>query len=113
MYKFVFFIAQISRPILGLDFLQAFRMSIDLSRRRLVHSGTETTFSSAISQVSGVNVVHSSSFVRLLLDYPEITDVARAPKSSRHWVECFINTTGPPIKTDGTEAVDARKASNS
>ena len=36
MYTFVFFIAQVSRP--GLDFLQSFKMSINLSTRRLIHS---------------------------------------------------------------------------
>ena len=57
-YSFVFLIAQISRPILGLDFLQTFKMTIDLCNRQLLHSGTTTRFSYAASEISGVNVVH-------------------------------------------------------
>ena len=100
-YSFVFLIAEVSRPILGLDFLQAFRMSIDLSSRQLIHSGTSTRFSSATSQISGVNVVRApqSSFARLLDDFPEITDTALASCTTRHGVECFITTSGPPVRT--------------
>ena len=38
-------------------------------------------------------------FACLLQDFPEITDVAMASKTTRHGVECFINTTGPPVRT--------------
>ena len=88
------------RPILGLDFLQTFGMSLDLSNRRLLHSsGTSTRFVSASSSVSGVNVVHANKFTRLLSEFPEITDPSIAASTSRHDVECFIDTSGPPIKT--------------
>ena len=99
MYTFVFFIAQVSRPILGLDFLEAFGMSIDLRHRLLVHAGTSTRFASASSQISGVNAVHSSPFAHLLLDFPGITDESLASSSSPHGVECYINMTGPLVRT--------------
>ena len=100
-YSFIFIIAQVSRPILGLDFLQTFRMSIDLGDRKLLHLGTETRFTSASSMISGINVVQSSrsSFTRLLTEFPEITDVSLASRTTRHGVECYIHTTGPPIRT--------------
>ena len=88
------------RPILGLDFLQTFKMTLDLANRQLLHSsGTSTRFESASSSVSGVNVVHSAPFTRLLAEFPEITDASRAASTTRHGVECFIDTSGPPIKT--------------
>ena len=88
------------RPILGLDFLQTFKMTLDLANRQLLHSsGTSTRFESASSSVSGVNVVHSAPFTRLLAEFPEITDASRAAGTTRHGVECFIDTSGPPIKT--------------
>ena len=100
-YSFVFLIAEIARPILGMDFLQAFKMSIDLSNRQLLHADTATRFASASSPISGVNVVHvpRSPFAQLLDDYPEVTDTALASSTTRHGVECHINTTGPPVKT--------------
>ena len=100
-YSFVFLIAEVLRPILGMDFLQEFGMSVDLRGRKLVHLSTSTRFSSVSSQISGVNVVRApqSSFSRLLDDFPEITDTALASCTTRHGVECFINTSGPPVRT--------------
>ena len=98
-YKFVFLVAQVSRPILGLDFLQAFGMTLDLRHRRLIHDGTSTRFSTTSTPISGVNVVHSSPFAHLLVDFPEITDAALASSSSKHGLECYIKTTGPPVRT--------------
>ena len=100
-YSFVFLIAQVQRPILGLDFLQAFGMSIDLRKRQLLHSGESTPFSSASSIVSGVNVVRAprSSFAEILSEFPEITDTALASRTTQHGVECYINTSGPPVRT--------------
>ena len=64
IYSFVFIIVQIMRPILGLDFLQRFKMSIDLCSRWLLHSGTLTRFSSASSKISGINVIHTRFRIR-------------------------------------------------
>ena len=77
-YSFIFLIAQVSRPILGMDFLQTFKMSIDLCNRQLIYSGTSTRFSSITSTISGVNIVHSSPFAWLLEEFPEVTDTALA-----------------------------------
>ena len=99
-YSFVFLIAQVSRPILGLDLLQHFKMKIDLENWHLVHSGVATHLSSTSTSISGVNVVSSHSpFLRILREFPEVTDVALASSTTRHGVECFINTSGPPIST--------------
>ena len=101
-YSFVFLLAQVSRPILGLEFLLHFRMMIDLNKRRLVHSGVETCLASATSTVSGVNVVRSppsSAFLRVLREFPEVTNVALASSNTCHGVECFIPTNGPPVTT--------------
>ena len=96
VYMFVFLIAQVNRRILGLDFLQIFRMTIDLRHRQLLHAGRLTRFSSESGDISGVNVVLSSPFARILREFPEITNASLASRSSRHGVECYIDTTGPP-----------------
>ena len=108
-YSFVFILAQVPRPILGLDFLQTFQMTIDLCKRRLLHSGTSTRFSSASSSVSGINIMHAPScFSRLLHEFPKITDASLASSTSRHGVKCFINTSGPPIKTSPRRLTPAK-----
>ena len=100
-YLFEFYIAQVARPILGINFLQSFNMVLDLGHRRLVHSGVAMRFTSTSSQIAGINVVHAphSSFAPLLLELPEVTDTALAFPTSKHGVECFINTNGPPVRT--------------
>ena len=99
-YSFIFLVAQVSRPILGPDFLQRFNMMIDLSKRQLIHSGVSTRFLSVSSKISGINVIYTpSSFTRLLQDFPEITDATLASSTPHHGVECFISTNGLPIKT--------------
>ena len=99
-YSFVFLLAQVARPILGLDLLLHFKMTIDLGKRQLVHSGQATRLSSANSNISGVNMVsHSSSFSRILKEFPEITDVNLAYSTTQQGVECYINTHGPPVNT--------------
>ena len=98
-YSFIFLIAQVSRPILGLDLLQNYKMTIDLCDRRLLHSGTAMRFLSTSSRISGVNVVYYSQFARLLEEFPEITATALASCTMKHGIECFINTTWSPIRT--------------
>ena len=44
-YSFGFLIAQIPRPILGINFLETLEMAVDLRNRQLLHSGTSTRFS--------------------------------------------------------------------
>ena len=97
----MFIIAQVSRPILGLDLLEHFKMMIDLDKRRLVHSGITTRLSSSASCISGVNVIRAptSPFLRVLRDFPEVTNVALVSRSTRHGVECYIDTKGPPVST--------------
>ena len=74
---------------------------IDLHNRQLIHWGSSTRFPSVASGISGVNVVQApcSAFARLLADYPEITDTALASSTTCQGVECYINTTGPPVRT--------------
>ena len=98
-YSFVFILAKVPRPILGLDFLQAYKMTIDLCQKQFLHLGVSTPFSSATSAISGVNVVRDDQFARLLLEFPEIADISLAASTTRHGVECFIDTSGPPIRT--------------
>ena len=98
--SFIFIIAQVARPILGLDFLPHFGMSINLLRGRLIHSGVSTHFSATTSAISGVNVVLSESpFVQILREFPEISNVELASSTTKHGVECYIHTSGPPIRT--------------
>ena len=94
-----FFNRSDSQTNTGVDFLQVFGMVIDLRNRQLWHAGLSTGFSSASEDISGVNLVQSSPFAHILREFPEVTDTSLASRTSRHGVECFIDTTGPPVRT--------------
>ena len=95
-----FVIADVIRPILGIDFLQKFKMSVDLHRRRLLHSGMATLFTSTTGQLTGVNVIDniSARALGLLKRFPEVTDTSKATTAKNHSAECFIETVGPPVR---------------
>ena len=100
LYTFRFLIAQVARPILGVDFLQHYKMTINLCTSQLLHSGTATRLSFARCPVSGVNVIRSDDlFLHVLDEFPEVTDTKLASTTTRPGVECFVNTNGPPVKT--------------
>ena len=100
-YVFSFIIADIVRPILGIDFLKHYGMLLDLKKGELVHSGIATPFSSTSSTVAGVNLVRDWLYrVQHILDeFPELTDVSRATTLTKHGVKCHVKTTGLPIRT--------------
>ena len=76
-------------------------MAIDLSRRRLLHSGRATQFTDTESRIAGVNVVQTTeNQIRdVFRSFPKITDVSCATTSSKHGVECHVATKGLPIHT--------------
>ena len=96
-YIFSFVVANIARPIIGIDFLQRFGMKLDLKSRQLQHSGITTSFVGTSCRSVGVNLVQDALLqVRNIFDeYPELVDVARATRSSKHNVQCYIKTAGP------------------
>ena len=76
-YKWEFVIAEVSRPLLGADFLRANSLLVDLRGRRLVDA--KTYFSSPLCE-AGAPALHLSTISRpgddydkLLAKFPEIT----------------------------------------
>ena len=76
---------------LGIDFLQKFKMTLDLANRQLLHSGTATAFSSTSRKpvINGVSVCGEfmNTAEQLLAGFPEVTDIARATRSLQHDVK--------------------------
>ena len=98
-----FILARVSRPILGIDFLKHFGMAIDFWSCTLRHNGCESKFitRSAVKQPR-VHMVYRDTLTeikQLLQHFPEVTDPATATTTTKHGVKCFIQTTGPPLKT--------------
>ena len=99
-YTWPFIIADVRKPLLGADFLQANALLVDLQSRRLINA---TSFASSALQQSDEPALHlhhvtsNDPYMRILDEFPAITRPEFASPSVRHGVEHFITTTGPPV----------------
>lgn len=102
-YRWRFVVADVSKPIIGADFLKFYNLLIDLRNHRLIDGLTtlstaaapagETKDIASIKAVSGDSVYH-----QLLQDYPEITRPAGTQREVKHGTLHYIRTTpGQPV----------------
>lgn len=98
-----FIVADISKAIIGADFLSHYSLTVDCRNRRLID--TSTTLSTIATPASSTDVISSvktvfgnSEFLKLLKEFPEIT---RPPGTFRHvnhnTVHYIKTTPGPPV----------------
>ena len=100
-YHQKFYLADVARPILGANFFTANNIAINLRGRLLVdlnHSNilaayTERTPNSHCCLVLGA----TSRFNQLLLQFPQILAPSLQNQVSKHGVEHYIVTSGPPV----------------
>ena len=98
-FDFMFIVADVPHPILGLDFLSHFKIVVDCPNRALIlNSGSTIPFIFTDSRIHGINLIQDH-FSAILSDFPEVFDTNLATRTTAHGVECFVPTTGPPIKT--------------
>lgn len=95
-----FVVADVSKPIIGADFLDHYKLLVDISNKRLSDSTTNRTIRGGTmmgNTVSIKTVNGSSPYHQLLTKFPEITRPDGTPGESSHAIRHFINTTsGPP-----------------
>ena len=100
-YEWNFIIADVARPLLGADFLHANSFLVDLKGKRLVDAetylsipiGNTGTFAPHLDAIS----VSTNKYNMLLAKFPDITVPNFAQPSTKHGVEHFITTKGPPV----------------
>ena len=100
-YRWTFTIANVSRPLLGADFLRSNSLLVDLKWKRVIeaetyHSVSLGTVRTAVPQLSAIST-SSNQFETLLTEFPHITTPVFTASSIKHKVEHFIQTTGPPV----------------
>ena len=100
-YRWNFVIADVSRPLLGADFLRFNSLLVDLKKKRLVDA---TTYQSARLRSTKAIVPHldaiafsNDPYNLLLANFPEITTPNFIQSPTRHGVQHFITTKGPPV----------------
>ncbi len=100
-YTWDFVIADVSRPLLGADFLCFHSLLVDLNGRRLVNAATyhsvalhpSSRSALHLSTISSVDDVYNS----LLAEYPEIIRPNFTRLAPKHNVQHFIPTKGPSV----------------
>ena len=99
-YKQDFYLANVTRPILGANFFTANNVAIDLRGRRLIDLNSCSTFFAEQERnsgtLSGLALNTASQFDRLLLQFPDILVPQFQSTLNKHGVEHHIVTDGRP-----------------
>jgi hypothetical protein len=99
-FKWVFIVADVSKPIIGADFLTHYNLLPDLCGRRLIDGSTKMSVSATLarSNISCITTVAKvSQFHGLLARYGDITRPHPPGTTVKTTVAHNIFTTGPPI----------------
>lgn len=100
-YTWNFIVADVSRPIIGFDFLSHFDLLIDCKRNRLtdnttgLHTIGKSTIGSSETEIKTVD--QSNQFADLLREFPSITSLEKSAQPINTPVQHHIETKGPPI----------------
>lgn len=103
VYSWEFTIADVTRPLLGADFLRANSLLVDMKGRKLVDAttfhSTPLVFTTSPTSDPHLDAILSSDdpYNRLLAEFPDITTPNFTQQTSKHGIEHFITTTGPPV----------------
>ena len=100
-YQWNFIVADVSYPLLGADFLRSNSLLVDLKRKRLVDAASYhfAPLHSISSPAPHLSAISSSSdqYDSLLAEFPAITTPNFIQSPTKHGVEHFITTRGPPV----------------
>uniref|UniRef100_A0A669CFS1 Gypsy retrotransposon integrase-like protein 1 n=1 Tax=Oreochromis niloticus TaxID=8128 RepID=A0A669CFS1_ORENI len=100
-FQWTFVVAASSVPILGADFLCAHGLLVDVANRRLIDAQSFSSvpcFTRAIEPLNRANLVTSGNvFQRLLSEFPSLTVPNFSNTATKHGVEHYIPTVGPPV----------------
>ena len=100
-YAWNFVVADVSKPIIGADFLAHHGLLVDLRQQKLIDQETNlsTNGQPAAGSVDSVRIISGDSpYHRLLAQYPDILKPDGRTPITKHDTRHFINTTpGPPV----------------
>lgn len=103
VFNWRFVVADVSKPIIGVDFLSFFNLLVDCRQHRLIDGLTSLSVlvsagTSAEEIVSVKAVVGDSLYHDILREYPNITRPSGTYTQPKHDTEHHIRTTpGPPV----------------
>ncbi|CAK1597374.1 unnamed protein product [Parnassius mnemosyne] len=98
-----FTVADVSKPIIGVDFLGYYNLLVDCRNQRLIDGVTSLTVAvprhTSTEAISSVRkTIDDCAYHRLLREFPDLTRPAGKQKLIRHSTVHYIRTTpGPPV----------------
>jgi len=100
-YSHEFYIAAVTRPILGADFFRSHHLAIDVRGRRLLnltHGRLHaTTPTHNVGTISGLSSKPNNEYDDILHEFPSILVPNFSSAGSKHNVKHYIETTGSPV----------------
>lgn len=100
-FQWPFIVAKVTKGILGADFLNQFKLLVDIHNRRLIDGVTNLSVRSEVTSVDAtLNISttnNNSVFSDLLSMYPDITKPHLISKASKHDVRHYIETKSQPV----------------
>ena len=100
-YEWNFVIANVTKAILGADFLRHHNLLVDLNGQRLLDTETYCSVPCTVSSSITTGLTHiadsNSAYLNLLDEFPALTKPVFNQEKPSHGVEHIIPTTGPPV----------------
>ena len=106
-FQWTFIVAEVSRPLLGADFLRAHNLLVDVAGRSLIQAAGVNALSWSIVDLSeqevAPHILHMQpdvgqepGFEAVLADFPRICEPTLRLENPQHGVKHVIETTGAP-----------------
>ncbi|XP_055951489.1 uncharacterized protein LOC129987546 [Argiope bruennichi] len=99
-FKFPFILAKVDKAIIGADFLNKFKLLIDIHNKQLIDGITNLSVRHHVTTISVDDVISTldktSKYANLLQQYPNLTKPNLTVSKFEHDVEHFITTKGQP-----------------
>ena len=101
-FKWVFIIADVQYPIIGIDFLQCHKLLVDVHNKHLLDTVTHLQVNILASSLQPLNLVISSLSIptkvqTILSNYPDITQTSNTIKPIKHHIQHYITANGQPV----------------
>ncbi|XP_046974662.1 uncharacterized protein LOC124540931 [Vanessa cardui] len=99
-YKWKFIVADVSKPILGADFLNHHQLIVDLKNQRLIDAVTNLKINAPITSTDTPTVRSidiRNAYHEILAEFPGTTRLTAMQLKPKINVEHYIETQGPPI----------------
>lgn len=101
-YSWSFTIADVAKPIIGVDFLSFYHLLVDCRNQRLIDNTTSlsvpATHCNSVDIASVKAVIGNTVYCQILREYPEITRPPGKQVQGKHNTLHYIKTTpGPPV----------------